>query len=465
MIAENIRHMNTNRISSRRGAVLAVIFIVSVLVSQPLMAALPLGTRTLAPMLEKVTPGVVNISTRTREKVENSPLLKDPFFRYFFDLPDKPRHRESQSLGSGVIVDARNGYVLTNHHVIDKAQQITVTLHDGRSLNAKLVGSDPETDIAVIRIQANKLKAIPLGDSDSLRVGDFVVAIGNPFGLNQTVTSGIVSALGRTGLGIEGYEDFIQTDASINPGNSGGALVDLDGKLIGINTAIVGPSGGNVGIGFAIPVNMANQILAQIIDYGEVRRGQLGVHIQDLTPELATAMRLGTRRGALIAKVLKGSSADKAGLKAGDVVMRLNNRDIDDAADLRNAIGLLRVDQKAVVDIVRNGRSRRIEARITAPQRVSLSGSHLDTRLGGLTLGEIDPRHPLYGRVEGVMISAVESGSPAENSGLQPGDVITSINRRPVTDMQDFNRLIASVHDDILINIRRGNSAFFLLIR
>jgi len=465
VMAENPRHAQRTLCFSGRYAVLAVLVVVGVLVSESLMAALPLGTRSLAPMLVKVTPGVVNISTRTREKIEDSPLLKDPFFRYFFDLPDKPRHRESQSLGSGVIVDARKGYVLTNHHVIDKAQEITVTLHDGRNLDAKLVGSDPETDIAVIRIKADALKAIPIGDSESLRVGDFVVAIGNPFGLNQTVTSGIVSALGRTGLGIEGYEDFIQTDASINPGNSGGALVNLAGQLIGINTAIVGPSGGNVGIGFAIPVNMAKQILAQIIEYGEVRRGQLGVHIQDLTPELARALRLDSRNGALIAKVLRNSAADKAGLKAGDVVIRLNNRDVDDAANFRNAIGLLRINEKAVVDIVRKGRPRRIEARITAPERVSLSGSRLDERLGGLTLGEIDAQHPLYGRVQGVMVSAVESGSPAETSGLQPGDVITSINRRPVTDLKDFGRLVKSIDDEILINIQRGNGAFFLLLR
>jgi serine protease Do/serine protease DegQ len=210
---------------------------------------------------------------------------------------------------------------------------------------------------------------------------------------------------------------------------------------------------------------MAKQILAQIIEYGEVRRGQLGVHIQDLTPELARALRLDSRNGALIAKVLRNSAADKAGLKAGDVVIRLNNRDVDDAANFRNAIGLLRINEKAVVDIVRKGRPRRIEARITAPERVSLSGSRLDERLGGLTLGEIDAQHPLYGRVQGVMVSAVESGSPAETSGLQPGDVITSINRRPVTDLKDFGRLVKSIDDEILINIQRGNGAFFLLLR
>ncbi len=465
VLAKTSRKPHWSGHHSRRLAFPMVLLAAGALFAESLAAAIPPGVRTLAPMLTNATPGVVNISTRTREKSENSPLLQDPFFRYFFDLPDAPRHRESQSLGSGVIVDSRQGYVITNHHVVDQAEEISVTLHDGRTLTAKLVGSDTETDIAVIQIKADALTAIPLGDSDALRVGDFVVAIGNPFGLSQTVTSGIVSALGRTGLGIEKYENFIQTDASINPGNSGGALVNLDGQLIGINTAIVGPSGGNVGIGFAIPINMASQILDQIIDYGEVRRGQLGVHIQDLTPELARAMRLGSQRGALIANVMKNSSADKAGLKSGDVIVRLNDRKIDDAAELRNAIGLLRVNEKAVVDIIRKGKPRRIAARIAAPERISLSGSRLDNRLGGLTLGEIDPRHPLYGRVKGVMVSGVESGSPADQAGLQPGDVVTSINRRQVKDLKDFKRLAKNVEDEILINIQRGNNAFFLLLR
>jgi len=264
------------------------------LISSSAFSALPFalgGERlpSLAPMLEKTTPAVVNISTRGRVVVRENPLLSDPFFRRFFNFPETQREKRTQSLGSGVIVDAKNGYILTNHHVIDKAQEITVRLRDGRKLSATLVGADPDTDVAVIQVDAENLSTVPLADSEGLRVGDFVVAIGNPFGLGQTVTSGIVSALGRSGLGIEGYENFIQTDASINPGNSGGALVNLHGELVGINTAILAPGGGNVGIGFAIPSNMARDIMMQLVAFGEVRRGLLGIVAQDLTPELAEA--------------------------------------------------------------------------------------------------------------------------------------------------------------------------------
>ncbi|MDX2426446.1 MAG: trypsin-like peptidase domain-containing protein, partial [Cycloclasticus sp.] len=240
----------------------------------------------LAPILDKVTPAVVNIATKNFVQQRENPLLQDPFFRRFFQIPNTPTKRSSQSLGSGVIVDAQKGLIITNHHVIGKADEITVTLRDGRSFNATVVGSDPESDVAVIKIKAEGLTKLKIADSDNLRVGDFVVAIGNPFGLGQTVTSGIVSALGRSGLGIEGYEDFIQTDASINPGNSGGALINLRGELIGINTAIIAPNGGNVGIGFAIPSNMAISLKDQLVKFGKTNRGQLGISVQDLTPDL-----------------------------------------------------------------------------------------------------------------------------------------------------------------------------------
>lgn len=429
------------------------------------MAAFPLGQNTLAPMLEKVTPGVVNISTRTRIRLRDNPLLSDPFFRRFFDLPDTPRQRESQSLGSGVVVNARNGLVLTNHHVVDKADEIMVTLQNGRKLEAELVGSDAESDVAVIRLRTNELTAVPMGDSDRLRVGDFVVAIGSPFGLSQTVTSGIISALGRTGLGIEGYEDFIQTDASINPGNSGGALVNLDGELIGLNTAIVGPGGGNVGIGFAIPINMARQLMDQIVQYGEVRRGQLGVHIQDLTPELATAMKLGAQRGALIAQVLPDSSADQAGLKPGDLVVRVNDRKVDDAASLRNIIGLMRVGEKVKLEFIRNGKQSTVSALLVAPEEPSKSVSKLSGYLQGVSFSAIDQRHPLYGKVEGVVVSDIERSSPAANAGLRTGDIITSINRRPVKDPSDVRAATEVSRDSLVLNVRRGNDAFFLLLR
>jgi len=333
---------------------------------QPAHAAayLPLVNNPLPEMLKKVVPGVVNISTRTRIRYEENPLLRDPFFRRFFDIPNMPLERERQSLGSGVIIDALKGHIITNNHVIDKADKITVTLQDGRNVEAKLVGSDPTTDVALIQIPGGNLVELPKGNSDSLQVGDFVVAIGSPFGLGQTVTSGIVSALGRRSLGIEGYEDFIQTDASINPGNSGGALVNLQGELIGINTAIVGPSGGNVGIGFAIPINLANQVVNQIIQFGKIQRGQLGIQIQNLTPDLASAFGIKQQHGAVIAGIVPGSPAENAGLQRGDVVIAVNGQAVDSATKLHNHIALMQVGDMVSLDILRDGGELTIKARI-----------------------------------------------------------------------------------------------------
>ncbi|MEN8259616.1 MAG: Do family serine endopeptidase [Pseudomonadota bacterium] len=327
-------------------------------------AAIPLDDNPLPSMLERVMPAVVNISTRTRIRYEENPLLRDPFFRHFFDIPSMPRERELQSLGSGVVVDAGKGLIITNHHVIGKADQITVTLYDRRSFDATVVGADPDTDIALIKIKPANLAALPKGNSDTLRVGDIVVAIGNPFGLGQTVTSGIISALGRSSLGIEGYEDFIQTDASINPGNSGGALVDVQGRLIGVNTAIIGPSGGNVGIGFAIPINMATQVMNQIIQYGNIQRGQVGIQIQDLTPDLAKAFDIPHTKGAVIAGVVTGSPADTAGLRRGDVITAANNRPVHSATKLHNIIGLARVGDTVTLEILRKGRKRSFKVEI-----------------------------------------------------------------------------------------------------
>ena len=275
------------------------------------------GLPTLAPLVNEVTPAVVNISVITRSPLESNPLFADPFFRRFFNLPDKPQ-RQEQAAGSGVIVDATRGYVITNHHVIRNAEQVIVTLKDRRQLPAKLVGTDPGTDIALLQIEAKGLSAIRIGDSDTLQVGDYVIAIGNPFGIGQTVTSGIVSALGRSGLSPEGFEDFIQTDASINPGNSGGALINLRGELVGINTAIIGPAGGNVGIGFAVPSNMARAVLAQISRFGEVRRGRLGIEMVDLTPDIAKKLGVAAAEGVVIAAVQSGSPAEKAGLREAE---------------------------------------------------------------------------------------------------------------------------------------------------
>jgi serine protease DegQ len=324
---------------------------------------------TLAPMLREVTPGVVNIAVRTRGVAEN-PLLKDPFFRRFFDIPDElEQPREMSATGSGVVVDARRGYVLTNNHVVAEADAIEVTTKNNQRFRAKLVGRDPGTDVAVLQIQGQGLQAVQFGDSDRLEVGDYVVAIGNPFGLGQTVTSGIVSALGRGGLRVEGYEDFIQTDASINPGNSGGALVDLRGRLIGINTAILAPSGGNVGIGFAVPINMARAVMDQLIEYGEIRRGRIGIAVQDLTPEIATAMRVGAGEGAVVAQVAPGSSAERAGLKRGDVVVAIDGVQIHSATQVRNHVGLKRIGQPVALTVIRDGSRRVLTATIQEEQK------------------------------------------------------------------------------------------------
>ncbi len=437
----------------------------------PGMAGVPVTpgdnvTPSLAPMLERIVPGVVNISTRTRIRTEENPLLKDPFFRQFFgNVPDMPREREAQSLGSGVIVDAKRGYILTNNHVIAKADEISVTLRDGRKFKAKLVGTDPASDIAVIHIKADNLTAVPLGDSGHLRVGDFVVAIGNPFGLGQTVTSGIVSALGRSGLGIEGYEDFIQTDASINPGNSGGALVNLHGDLVGINTAIVGPSGGNVGIGFAIPVNMARQVMDQLIQYGEVRRGQLGVYIQDLTPELAKALDVRQEHGAVVTQVAPHSPAAKAGLKTGDVVVKVDGSPVQSAADLRNTVGLMRIGQTVALDVLRDGKPMHIEARIEKAKETKLEAGEINKRLKGAELGNIAPDNPQYAGVQGVLVLNVEQDSPAWGAGLRKGDVIRSVNRKPVHSVSELEAAVKKSSDGLLLNIQRGSGALFLLLQ
>jgi Do/DeqQ family serine protease len=327
--------------------------------------------QSIAPVVSRVTPGVVGISVRGRVR-EDNPLLQDPVFRRFFNLQQQqPIERETEATGSGVIVDAVQGYVLTNSHVVENANNIEVTTKDNRRLKARLIGRDPETDIAVLQIPSGGLTAVPIGDSDRLQVGDFVLAVGNPFGLGQTVTSGIISALGRTGLGIEGYEDFIQTDASINPGNSGGPLVDLQGRIVGINTAIVAPTGGNVGIGFAVPINMARQVMEQLISYGEIKRGRIGVEIQDLTPDIAQG--LGTTRtgGAVIARVMPGSSAEHAGLRSNDVVVAVNGVPIQNGAELKNHVVLARIGDQIDLTVVRGGAERTVPVRIEqAPVRV-----------------------------------------------------------------------------------------------
>lgn len=412
-------------VQSLKAALLLLFFWQSSYAELPLSVgsqALP----SLAPMLEKVMPAVVNISASARSSLADNPLLNDPFFRRFFKLPEQKRQKK-QSRGSGVIINARKGYVLTNHHVIEKADKISVTLLNGRELKAKLIGVDPETDVALLKVPTGNLQALRFGNSERLRIGDFVVAIGNPFGLGQTVTSGIVSALGRSGLGIEGYEDFIQTDASINPGNSGGALVDLRGRLIGINTAILAPGGGNVGIGFAIPINMVKKVVEHLVKFGEVRRGVLGVQIQDLTYDLIRAFGLKpNQKGALVVKVEPGSAAEKAGLRSRDIIIAVNGKNIESSSDLRNHIGLSYIGERVRITLIRKGRTRNLYA-VVADNKVE--GGNISQYLKGATLKEGS---------QGIKIYKVIRGSNAWNLGIRKGDIIIGINRRELIDLNDL---------------------------
>ncbi|MGD7034231.1 DegQ family serine endoprotease [Methylotuvimicrobium buryatense] len=413
----------------------------------------------LSPILERSMPAVVNISTSTNIQVRENPLLQDPFFRHFFQLPDRPRQQQRNSLGSGVIVDSAKGYVLTNNHVIDKADKIMVTLHDGRQLDAKLIGADPEADVAVVQIAADNLVALPISNSDELRVGDFVIAIGSPFGLSQTVTSGIVSALGRSGLGIEGYEDFIQTDASINPGNSGGALVNLRGEFVGMNTAILAPGGGNVGIGFAIPANMAMTIKESLVTHGEVRRGLLGVTTQDLTPELVKAFGLKTKHGAVISKVAGNSPAAKAGLEPGDIITEVNGQKVKGSHDIRNMIGLMKIGAKVDIGFMRDDKKMLVQAEIGKPQRPHLAGKTIHPRLDGAVLSSTQKN-----QIEGVLFEQIATNSYPWRAGLRPGDIIVSANRYRIRTIEELAQ-VANPNNALLINIQRGEEAFFLVLK
>ena len=422
------------------------------------------GRPTLSPLLKKVTPAVVNVGVKGSTSRRSNPLYNDPFFRRFFNAPEQAPTRPRQSVGSGVIINANEGYVLTNHHVINNANEITVTLADGREFTAELIGSDEGTDVALLQVDADNLHELRLGDSDSVEVGDFVVAIGNPFGLGQTVTSGIVSALGRSGLNID-YEDFIQTDASINPGNSGGALIDFNGNLIGINTAIIAPSGGNVGIGFAIPAKIAKGIVTQLVEFGGVKRGVLGVMITTVTPALAEALDLNVENGALINQVVEDSAAQAAGLQAGDVVIAVDGTPIDTAADLRNRIGLKRVNDDVNLNIIRDGKQKTINAKVGEPGATMLAGGTKIEKLKGAEFTNIPSEHPQQGQVEGVLVTKVESGSPAARSGLRQNDIVQTVNNRNVRSVDDLANILENVSATVVLKIRRGSSTIVIAIQ
>jgi Do/DeqQ family serine protease len=417
----------------------------------------------LAPMLEQVTPSVVNISTYATVQVRN-PLLEDPFFRRFFNVPDQQRYRRTQSAGSGVVVDADKGYIVTNNHVVERADEISVTLADGRVLQAELVGTDPRVDLAVLKVPAESLVEIGFADSGNVRVGDFVVAIGNPFGLNQTVTSGIVSALGRSGLGIEGYEDFIQTDASINPGNSGGALVDLEGKLVGINTAILAPAGGNVGIGFAIPSRMVEAIMRQLIEHGEVRRGLLGLAVQGLNPELAEAFGVDRRDGVVVVEVEPESAAARAGLKPGDIITKVRDREIRKVTDFDGQAAVTFVGARVPLEIVRGGRVSKVTLDVKDEPLEKVTGERIDNRLAGTVLQNFRNEGDTV-EGAGVLVTEVGENSIAWQFGLRPGDIVVACNRRGVRNLEELRENARAGQEQLLLRVYRAGQYGYIVIR
>ncbi|HEX4893240.1 MAG TPA: DegQ family serine endoprotease [Hyphomicrobiaceae bacterium] len=418
------------------------------------------GVLSLAPVLEMATSAVVNISVAASVPGRQNPLLQDPYFRRFFGRQDSeaPRPRQVLAAGSGVIVDAERGYVVTNNHVVERADRINVTTRDGQQLTAKLLGRDEDTDLAVLQIDAKGLVALPLADSDTLRVGDIVLAIGNPFGLGQTVTSGIISALGRSGLNAENYESFIQTDAPINPGNSGGALINSRGELAGINTAIIAPGGGNIGIGFAVPSNIVRTVVGQLEKYGEVRRGRIGVSIQTVTPRLAEALGLADARGVAVTSVERNSPAERAGLKAGDIIVEANGRPVRTAAELRTIVGLREVGSQVELTWMRG--SERMKASLPVEPRSQehnseSAGQGVLPQLAGATFAAEKGR---------IIVSNVEQGSRAWQLGLRPGDVIAAANRKPVDSIEDLRRAAGTGDGALALDVRRGDMQLIIVI-
>ena len=446
-----------------------IIMIATLFVAQT-YAALPNVTHegkpfpSLAPMVKEVHPAVLNISTFSTQQHSNNPLFNDPFFRRFFNVPEQRQFQQQskkrqQSAGSGVIVNAEDGIVMTNYHVIKGADEVQVSLADGRSFEAKVLGEDADLDIAILKIEADDLVEVKIANSDQLEIGDFVVAIGNPFGLGQTVTTGVVSALGRSGLGIEGYENFIQTDASINPGNSGGALVNLAGELIGINTAIIAPSGGNVGIGFAIPANMAKASMDQIIEHGEVKRGQIGVGIQNITPDLRKAFDIENGQGGvLVTNVMEDSPAEDAGLKSGDVIIAVDGQKTTSTGKLRSQVGMKMIGERVTLTLLRDGDEKRINVKVGKPSSLASLSGKVHQLLDGVQF-ENEPNR------EGVRVVNIAPNTNATYSGLRSNDVIIAVNKRQVYDLETLESALGRNKSAVLLQVNRGGFSLFIVIR
>jgi serine protease Do len=452
-------------------------------VSLPLLSQTGEGGQTLVEVASLVTPAVVNISTtrviKGQEGAPLTPFFEDPFFRRFFGDEffrqfEVPRERREQSLGSGVIVES-NGFIVTNNHVVSKADEIKVLLNDKREFKGKIVGTDPKTDLAVIKINAADLPTIPWGDSSKLQVGELVLAVGNPFGLNQTVTMGIISAVGRANVGIADYEDFIQTDAAINPGNSGGALVNIRGELIGVNTAIFTRSGGYMGIGFAVPSNMAKLVMESLKSKGKVVRGWLGVTIQEVNADLAKQFGLKEAKGALVSDVLENSPAEKAGIERGDVIIELNEKPVESATQLKNMVAQLNVGSKIDVAVVRDKKEKRLTVVIAEqPKEIAMAGTEEDQEgskaMAGIEVHDLTPeitrRFGFSREQKGVVVTQVEPDSNADLAGIKRGDLIMEINRMPVHNTDDYEQIISRLkkQESVLLLVSRQGRALFITI-